>query len=176
MLPIPTLESARLRLVPLSRADSEGMFALFSRAEVCRYSGPAQDLEGREIPLPVTHRDGSDRLLDYWLARAREGSGFRWALHRRPETAFVGAVGFNQVGACCECAFHLVPDAWGQGLAAEASRLALQWARSRGAREVEAYVDAGNRGSVRLLERLGFAASGDAREGAERWALSLGAG
>ena len=85
LLQIPTLETARLRLEPLSAAHSSGMFALWSRPEVCRHSGPAIDADGLPINLPATSPGESDRIIAFFVRRAAAGLGLRWALMTRSD-------------------------------------------------------------------------------------------
>ncbi len=158
-LTVPSLEGERIRLEPLGLEHSQGMFSLWREPEVCRHSGPAVDAEARPIDLPAASADESNRLIDFWLDRARSGSGFRWAVIHRDEDCFTGAVGFNALGECAEYAYHFVPRFWGAGLAAEASRLAFWWAASTGVSSIEAFIEAGNERSIRLAERLGFRAT-----------------
>jgi RimJ/RimL family protein N-acetyltransferase len=132
------------------------MFELWRQAEVCEHAGPAFDSSGEQIGLPAGSRRESDRLLRYWLARARDETGFRWAVALSPRSDFIGAVGFNALGSCAEYAYHFVPRYWGAGLATEASRLALSWCFSSGAESVEAFISAANERSIRLAMRLGF--------------------
>jgi ribosomal-protein-alanine N-acetyltransferase len=169
---VPTLATARLVLEPLSFAHSAGMFAMWSRAEVCRYSGPAEDYDGRPIRLPAETAADSDGIIDFFVRSAADGTRFRWAM--RLDGEFVGAIGFNGLGPCSEIAFHQRPEFWGRGLMAEAATAALQWLRGRpDAREVEAFVDPGNLGSIRLAERLGLRSTGESAEGADRYLMAL---
>lgn len=173
-LQIPTLSTARLRLEPLTAAHSAGMFALWSREEVCRYSGPAVDANGLSIALPATSPLESDRIIDFFVQRAAAGLGFRWAMITEPEGMFVGAVGFNHLGPCPELAWHLHPDAWGKGVMAEACRAAMAWLPA--ASQVQAFIDPGNAASIRLAEKLGFRATGEASDGTQRYLADLQTG
>jgi RimJ/RimL family protein N-acetyltransferase len=155
-LQIPTLVADRVQLEPLALSHSMGMFDLWRQAEVCEHSGAAFDSLGEQIPLPAASNRESDRLLQYWLARAQDGTGFRWAVVLSPGSEFVGAVGFNVLGPCAEYAYHFAPQHWGAGLATEASRLALSWCFSSGAESVEVFISADNTRSIRLAMRLGF--------------------
>ena len=171
-LVVPTLTSQRLILEPLGLAHSAGMFAMWSRPEVCRYSGPAADFDGRPVGLPAQVPADSDAIIDFFVRSAAAGTRLRWAILR--DGAFAGAVGFNALGACSEIAFHLRPEVWGQGLMAEAAVMALAWLRERpDAREVEAFVDPANLGSIRLTERLGLRRTGETVEGADRYLMAL---
>jgi RimJ/RimL family protein N-acetyltransferase len=148
------------------------MFALWSAPEVCLHSGPASDSAGLAIPLPASRASDSDRLLGFWLDRAQQGTGFRWAVMAKQDDAFVGAVGFNALGECAEYAYHFLPDDWGKGYAAEAARLALGWVFEYGARNVEAFITSENARSIRLVERLGFTLAETEADPLPRWVLA----
>ncbi|MCE9524313.1 MAG: hypothetical protein K8S25_17980, partial [Alphaproteobacteria bacterium] len=66
-LTVPTLMSERLKLEPLTRAHSGGMFARWSQAEVCRYSGPAFDVDGQPSALPAVTASDSNKVVDFFL-------------------------------------------------------------------------------------------------------------
>lgn len=166
-LQIPTLRTARLRLEPLAARHSRGMFELWSREEVCRYSGSARDAEGQLIALPASNPTDSDRILDFFVRRAEAGLGFRWAMITEVDEVFIGALGFNHLGACPELAWHLHPDAWGKGFMMEACREALAWLAD--ASQVQAFIDPANTASIRMAERLGFRETDDMAEGARRY-------
>ena len=174
ILTIPTLKTDRLLLEPLSLAHSAGMFATFSREEVTRYSGPAADLSGAPIRLPAQTSDDSDKIISFFLKGAADGQRFRWAMRTFADGAFVGAVGFNHLGACPELAYHLRPDAWGRGLMTEAVLAALDWLRARpDAREVAAFIEPGNLASIRLAERLGMRTTGAVSGPAQQYLMAL---
>ena len=168
----PTLRTSRLVLEPLSDRHSDGMFELWSAAEVCEHSGPAKDWNGHEIILPAVHADCSDRLIDFFVRLAEMDRGFRWAAIEAASGEFAGALGFNSLGARPELAYHQVPRFWGRGLMSEACRAALDWAQAHGAKDVVAFVDQANSRSAKLIERLGFCKSNDVREGAECYVLA----
>lgn len=169
---VPVLRSARLVLEPLSTAHADGMFAMWSHAEVCRYAGAAFDLGGAPIRLPAETRADSDKIIDFFVAGAASGTRFRWALLTLPDRVFAGAAGFNALGPCAEYAYHLDPRFQGRGLMTEASRLAFDWLRARaGCREVEAFIEPVNAASIRLARRLGLQATGILHDGAERHAM-----
>lgn len=173
-LVIPTLSTDRLVLEPLTLAHSAGMFAVFSREEVTRYSGPASDLDGAPIRLPAHTPADSDKIIAFFLQGAADGERFRWAIRTRADEAFIGAIGFNQLGLCSELAYHLHPDAWGRGLMAEAAAAALDWLQGRpDAREVAAFVEPENAASIRLAERLGMRATGEASDTANRYLMAV---
>jgi RimJ/RimL family protein N-acetyltransferase len=148
------------------------MFDLWREPRVCEYAGEALDTHGQAIALPVESRDDSDRLLQFWLDRARGSSGFRWAVLLRSDNAFVGAVGFNSVGPAAEFAYHFVPSYWGRGLATEASRAAIEWAFSHGASSITCNIEPENSRSIRLASALRFAPTSTQEGGAQVYSLA----
>ncbi len=173
-LDLPTLRTARLILEPLSLEHSAGMFAMWSKPEVCLHSGEAQDFDGRPIALPARTPADSDKIIDFFVRSAADGTRFRWAVRLLATGDFVGAVGFNTLGPCSEYAYHQHPDFWGQGLMTEASQAALGWLRLRpDAREIEAFIDPDNQGSINLARRLGLQPTGETSDGAERYKIDI---
>lgn len=171
-LHIPILRTERLVLEPLAPSHSRGMFALWSQELVCRHAGPAHDVHGAPIPLPAASAADSDRILDFFVRRAARGEGFRWAVIDAEDGGFVGAVGFNHLLPRGELAWHLCPSHWGQGLAAEAARAALDWFAAEGpGGPVQAFIDPANTASVKLAGRLGFEKAAER----ERWVWRGGA-
>lgn len=167
------LETERLRLAPVSAVDSEGMFLLWSDPEVCRYSGPIHDHEGRPVPSPVSQASDSDRIVDFWVRARADGWGIRWAMRERSTGELLGAVGFNSLGACAEVAYHLRRPYWGRGFMSEATVAALAWIRAAGSTEVEAFIEPGNKNSIVFARRHGFEPTGDELGSARRFVKLL---
>jgi ribosomal-protein-alanine N-acetyltransferase len=173
MITVPILTTERLRLEPLSRRHSDGMFLLWSSVEVCRHSGQAVDWDGNPIRLPAAQRADSDKIIEFFENMATADRGFRWALLMGDSQEFAGAVGFNSLEPTVELAYHLRPEFWGRGLAREAAEAAFAWvnAETDGA-PIEAFIEPGNVLSAALARRLGLAATGVLRDGFERYLLS----
>lgn len=188
-LAVPCIDTPRLRLVPLTHDHGDGMFALWREPAVCRHAGDACDEHGAPITLPARSRADSDGIIRFFIAHARAGKGFRWAMLRSEDGAFVGALGFNSLvtGVRCdatqadgdeqvlpELAFHLHPSHWGRGYMREACTAALEWLRhAQAATGVEAWAEDANAACVALLRRLGFQPAGGLRDGARRHARAL---
>jgi ribosomal-protein-alanine N-acetyltransferase len=152
------------------------MFLLWSRREVCRYSGPALDWAGSPIRLPATVRADSDKIIEFFECAAVAVRGFRWAVVKRESEEFVGTVGFNSLSPAAELAYHMRPEYWGLGLMREAAEMALGWLRMQYPRlRVEAYIEPGNVSSVRLARRLGFQTTGIVHDETERYVLATSA-
>lgn len=172
MIP-PRLRTARLVLEALGPQHSAGMFELWSHPQVARYSGDAADWASRPIPLPAVSAADSDRIVEFFIRSAAAGRGFRWAMLEGGR--FVGALGFNALRPRAELAYHLHPARWGRGLMSEAASAALDWLRTTGATDVEAFIDPANAASGRLARRLGFELTGEGRAGSEQYLLVLAA-
>lgn len=158
---VPTLETPRLRLEPLAANHSNGMFALWSSPDVCRYSGRITDRDGNIIPSPVRDRADSDKIIEFWTAAQDDGWGFRWALVLRHSGEFVGTAGFNSLGTSSEYAYHLHPDHWHQGMMSEASAAAFEWvAGACSCTEIDALIASENANSIAFAERWGFRPNG----------------
>lgn len=153
---------------------SQGMFDLWSDADVCKFSGTVTDHDRNVIEMPAATPVQSDLIIEFWLMAATDGWGFRWAvLLPDSEDAFAGTVGFNSITDCSEIAYHLLPRHWGKGIMTEASEAAIQWQRSNGASEIEAFIEPGNTPSIALARRLGMAATDTFSDGAQRYRMSL---
>lgn len=170
-LEIPVVRTERLRLEPIGFAHSAGMYALWSDAAVCEYSGTVTDYDRVVITMPAASAAESDRIIDFWLRAAADGWGFRWAVILEDGDAFAGSVGFNSLGATSEIAYHLLPAFWGQGIMSEASQAAIAWRRDRSPAAIEAFVDPANAPSIALAERLGLVATDELSEGARRYVM-----
>jgi ribosomal-protein-alanine N-acetyltransferase len=171
---VPTLVTPRLVLEPLVAAHSDGMFALWSSADVCRYSGNLTDRDGNAIPSPVRDRADSDKILEFWIAAQADAWGFRWALVLRRSGEFVGTAGFNSLGPTSEYAYHLHPDHWHQGMMSEASAAAFDWiAGQPSCGELVALIAAENVNSIAFAERWGFRADGETSDRVVRYRRML---
>jgi RimJ/RimL family protein N-acetyltransferase len=149
------LSSARVRLAPITPRQARAMLL----------GKPEPDLPWEEgFPLPSV-RGALERIV------TAEGSGyslqpfFAYVIVRRSDGLAVGDAGFHgppDEDGQVEIGYALVPVARGVGLAGEATRLLVEWARAQpGVRTVIARVEPSNWPSRRLLERLGFARDGE---------------
>ncbi len=172
-LSIPTLETLRLRLEPLSLRHSKGMFKMWQQPLVQQFSGAAEDEFQNEIPMPATTHYDSDRLIGFWLKAARDGWGFRWAIIWIDDGRFLGHIGFNSLLDCSEIAYHLNPDFWGNGVMYEAAMAAIAWRRNDGTTAIEAFIAPDNAPSIALALRLGMNETSTFVDDARRYHMSL---
>lgn len=92
-------------------------------------------------------------------ARFRAGSAGLWTLRPLEGGAMAGFVGYRPFFDPPEpqLLYGLLPTYWGQGLATEAAKAAVDFGlHELGFAEVRAAVDAPNEASIAVLERLGM--------------------
>jgi isocitrate dehydrogenase (NAD+) len=152
---VPTLETARLRLRPFVPGDAEAWRErVFGDPEVRRYLPPAADMPVERL------REAIGRLEAHW---ERRGYGW-WAVEERRTGRFLGHVGLRfveEIGET-EVLYALARDVWGRGLATEAAGAALRFGFERGGlQRIVAFAVAENRGSTRVMEKVGMHYEGE---------------
>ena len=157
MISLP-LETARLRIRAFDPAgDAEALYELWGDPEAMRFVRPDR--------TQLSLEDVRNRLEEA-VARNRDGWGF-WALEERDCGAVVGGVGLFPLaweGPEIELAYHVVPSRWGRGYATEAGAALLESAwRETDLDHVVAVAFEENRGSTRVMEKLGMAYEGPSR-------------
>ncbi len=144
---IPTLETARLRLVaPVSR-HFDAFAAVFADAEFVKHFATAP--RDRE----ASHRSFC-ALLGHWQLR---GWG-AFLVEDRVTAALVGCVGVSdwEDWPEPELGWWTVPTEWGRGYAVEAARAALDYFASlRRTTRLVSFVPPTNAASMRVAEKLG---------------------
>lgn len=144
------LETARLRLEPITDSHLDGLHAMNSDPEVMRY------LTGK----PET-REETQALINRVKARWAEW-GFSWfSLFDKASGELVGAAGVQYLGTeranPHEIGWRLRKGRWGQGLASEAAhRLAAFAFEDLDAPLLCSVCHPENKGSARVMERLGM--------------------
>jgi len=146
MLPV---RSARLTFRGLRESDLECHERLFENPVVVRYLYD-EPLHGEFARQHLA--------LRLWQGLAKEGGWANLAVEREGE--FIGEIGIGMVSSVhrtCEIGYVFFPEVGGRGYATEAARVAVDIAVTfHGALRIVARLDARNRASARLLERLGL--------------------
>lgn len=154
----PVLTTARLVLRGIGDGDVAALFALFSDPETMRYWSSAP----HESPARTAAMVADIR------ARFAAGDGIEWAITRPGDDTAVGKIGhwrWSRVHRRSEVGFILRRDLWRQGYAAEALAAVVRFGFDVvGLHSIEAQLDAGNVGSLRTLERVGFVREGCTRQ------------
>jgi ribosomal-protein-alanine N-acetyltransferase len=145
------IETERLTLRALREDDAEALADIFSHPSVVRYSG------GRSPSLEEVHEGILDHISGYYRSR---GYGL-FAVEFRDTGEVIGRVGFLTTDidetADAELHYHLAPEAWGDGLATEATRAVLEWGFGRGYfGRVIAAIHPENHASRRVAEKCGL--------------------
>jgi RimJ/RimL family protein N-acetyltransferase len=148
MAGVIVLETARLRLRPLTISDVDLWVALHADERVNRFVG-SYTRQGALDRLEWIERQWSTRGHGVFAIEAKESGEFlgRGGLHYWEQ--------FDEV----EAGWTLRAEAWGHGYAAEAARAFLDWGfDTLDAPYFTAMISPGNTASARVAERLGFTA------------------
>jgi RimJ/RimL family protein N-acetyltransferase len=157
----PVLETARLVLRPFRADDADGQAAMMGDPAVMRHIG------GQGL----SREDAWRKLLCGAACWNIFGWGY-WAVERRADARMIGQLGFADFKRDMSPSIEEVPEmgwlfaaaASGQGFATEAGRAALEWIDAAHAPvEVVAIIGGANAPSIRVAEKLGFAAREEAR-------------
>jgi RimJ/RimL family protein N-acetyltransferase len=150
----PVIETPRLILRGYVIGDFPHVAASWADPEVVRYIG------GR----PSTEEESWARFLRNIALWPMLGYGY-WAATERSTGRYVGDVGFADFKREIEPSLKGAPEigwvlaswAHGVGYATEAAQAAIAWLeRTLGPQRTVCIIDAGNRASVRVAEKLGF--------------------
>jgi RimJ/RimL family protein N-acetyltransferase len=146
----PLIDTGRLVLRRFVPDDLDAFYELGSRPEIIRYAQSA----------PIASRDAALEFMkaapfhDY----ATLGYG-RFACVWKPTGAVIGFSGIKFVPEINdnELGYRFLPEFWGMGLATEAGRASIDFARSAlGLKRLVALVHPENAASARVLGKLGF--------------------
>ncbi|MDQ0572465.1 RimJ/RimL family protein N-acetyltransferase [Variovorax paradoxus] len=144
-------ETSRLRLRQWRESDRSPFAALAADPEVMAFL------------LPVPTRADSDALVERFKTRIDENGWGFWAVEHKDSGEFAGFTGLNVPVAtlpfspCVEIGWRFARKWWGQGLASEAARGALQAGFERlGFDEIVAFTAVGNLRSAAVMERIGM--------------------
>jgi ribosomal-protein-alanine N-acetyltransferase len=149
----PVMESARLRMRPLTPDDAEAMHVIYSDPEAMRWWShpPYSSLDETRDKL------AKNIASPDWRA---------WAITLKGDDTAIGTLAANEKrqGRVVEIGYSLARPHWRNGYAREAvSRLLDLLLREEGNRRVFADTDPDNVGSNSLLESLGFVQEGRLR-------------
>jgi len=147
-MPLPVIETDRLRLVPFDSGDVDAFERVWGDPEVIWW-GAAQDR--------AAAADGLARLIDR-CGSMSDALGWSW-LHDRRSGEVVGDVVLQPAPdppGGIEIGWHLAREHWGKGYATEGSAPLIPHAWDLGLDEVIATIIPVNTPSIRVAERLGM--------------------
>jgi ribosomal-protein-alanine N-acetyltransferase len=152
--PFPLLESERLILRRLTRADADDVMRFKGDYAVTRYNG-GQPYADRTQALDLIDR------LDTGYAERRS---IAWGITLKPDDVVIGITGYkywNRIDYRAAIGYDLAQTYWGRGLMPEAVRAILAFGFEQMAlNRVEADADVANLASIRVLQKVGFQSEG----------------
>jgi RimJ/RimL family protein N-acetyltransferase len=160
--PTPTIETARLRLLPLRVADAEEMAIALSDPRLYEFIGGAP-------PTPSELRKTYAR----WIAgppRATE-AWHNWAVRLVADGTLIGHVQSTvlDAGTLADVAWIFGTPWHGHGYATEAATGMLDWLDSAGVQTLTAHVHPRHGASALVAERAGLAATDEVEGGEAIW-------
>lgn len=163
---LPTLETERLRLRPLTLEDAPAVHRLAGRREIA------------DTTISIPHPCQESQVRE-WIARqARslaEGSALCFAMELRHPPQLIGAIGLRDIDRVheqAEMGFWVGVDWWGQGYATEAARGMLEFGfRQAGLNRIYAHHMVRNPASGRVLAKLGMTREGLLRQRVVKWGV-----
>ncbi|MCY4465996.1 MAG: GNAT family protein [Chloroflexi bacterium] len=156
---IPVLDTARLRLRRISRADCGDWLAAFKSPGAVDWL-----LDFESSPRLATIQSFVDWADEIFTAE----TGIRWALTLKPDDRMIGSCGFHlyaQRHQVAEIGYEMHSDYWRRGLMSEAAGAVMRFCFDRlSLHRLEADVTEGNAASAALLQKLGFSLEDVLRE------------
>jgi RimJ/RimL family protein N-acetyltransferase len=146
-----TITTSRLTLRPWSVDDAEAALTVYGQDDVARWLAPAMS--------PVPDVASMRALLERWTGEQLLGPQGRWAVVRSDTAQLVGGVAVLPLppeGDDLEIGWQLAPQAWGQGIAAEAGQALARHALASGAEELFAVVRRRNTRGAATAQRVGM--------------------
>jgi ribosomal-protein-alanine N-acetyltransferase len=143
------IETERLLIRPWQPEDNAGFRAMVGDPEMMRYISAGQPW-------------GEERIAEFFARQVRHLASHgccMGALIDRMDGRLAGVCGLQPLGKTgeIEVGWWVVKNHWGRGLATEAGGAALRFAwDTLGLRKVNAIAVPGNRGSIRVMEKLGM--------------------
>lgn len=95
-----------------------------------------------------------------WIAQRTRQAGLMFAIERRADGAFLGAIGLAGTMLSPELGYWIGRPYWNLGYATEAGHAVVALARRRGVARIGAETLPDNPGSARVLAKLGFYRAG----------------
>jgi ribosomal-protein-alanine N-acetyltransferase len=144
------IDTGRLLLRWFVEDDVEALYQLCSRPEIIRYAQSE----------PIASREAAREFLRVVPLRDYATYGYgRFACVWKETGAVIGFSGVKYVPEIgdTELGYRFFPEFWGIGLATEAGRASIDFARvDLGLKRLVAMVHPANTASARVLEKLGF--------------------
>jgi len=152
MIFLPTLETERLVLRPVTLKDADSVFTYASNPNVARYVTWEPHSSVKET---------EEIISNFFLENYKKNIPEPWAITFKDRREWViGAIGcryYDRDPECMELAYVLAEEHWGQGITTEAAKAVLPYIfeQYKPKTIVGRYVES-NPASGRILEKLGM--------------------
>ena len=144
---VPTLETERLILRPLSIDDLEQIFT--------RWASDPRVNKYVIYPLWKSPEDGREWIEGLYKEKDQLDFGFVWK--ESGELIGSGGLYYNDKRGLWTLGYNLAYDYWNRGLVTEAMIKIIEWARENyEVNEISGTFAVGNIGSQRVMEKLGL--------------------
>ena len=156
--PVLRLEEGFI-LRELQPLDALDLLNYLSNPEVHRYVN--------EEDTPSTLQEAESEVY-YWSGLFRHRRSIYWAVAREDTNQVIGTVGYNiwsRTHDRAEISYDLAREYWGQGLMTSLLRLIVKFGfEEMQLKRIQATVVLDNKGSIRVLQKLGFKDEGILRK------------
>jgi RimJ/RimL family protein N-acetyltransferase len=150
----PIIETERLILRELLPTDVDGMFQLDSDPHVHTYLGNK----------PISSKQQAEDVIHFVRQQYIDNGIGRWAIVEKTTNTFIGWTGLKLVKEMTnkhinyyDLGYRLIRDYWGKGFATESASASLAYGfDTLKLNEVFAAADIENKGSNKVLKKLGF--------------------
>lgn len=149
MDPYPVIETSRLRLRKVFRADAEDLLEATSDPRVTKYE-----------PWGPYGREETVQMVENIQSQLESGLCTEWAVERKSDAKVLGLIHLNHVdffNRSAEVGYWLTRKCWGQGYATECLSALGEYALTvLRLDEISAVCHPENKASLRVLEKAGY--------------------
>ncbi len=150
------IETARLQMREFCKDDIDAVYEFSTNSQVVKYTG--------DDGMVKDKHDAENIIRNIWLAEYKKYGYARYALIHKADNRVIGFCGVKYepdilgpgIG-CPDIGYRMLPEYWGQGLATEAVKACLNYAKDElGLTRIIGEVAEDNIASNKLLLKLGF--------------------
>lgn len=142
---MPPFESERLKLREWTLDDSSWLYELNSNPNVIKFTGDAG----------FSDEQKAHQLIATYPNYQRDGYG-RWMVCLKESGVPIGWCGLKNNPWGIDLGFRFFEKYWGQGFGYEAAKATVDWARDKGLERLIGRTLSENKGSIRILEKVGM--------------------
>ena len=154
----PILETKRLILREITKADADAIFECFSNEQIMKYYGSE----------PFQNIEQALDLIELFSKNYLEKKTIRWGIELKESKEFIGTVGYHAWAPKhrkAEIGYEIHPDFWRKGYASEAIKKIAEYGfNEMNLTRIGAIIYLENHASYKLLEKLGFLREGVLRK------------